>query len=60
MIAQKQARAYEEVVEILKGLRDLTEHESRLAEFEKEKQSIREEYPALSGLRGRMIEAGLI
>jgi hypothetical protein len=60
LVAQKQVRAYDEAVDILKDLRDLAKHESRLADFEKKVQSIREQNPTLSGLHRRMRDAKLI
>lgn len=60
LIAQKQTKAYEEAVGILKDLHDLAEHRAKLPEFKDKMRDIKRQYPTLNGLHRRMEAARLI
>ena len=60
LIAQKKIKAYDEAVTHLKELQELAQHRHDLAGFTARIQTIRQQYPSLSGLRYRLKQAGLL
>jgi hypothetical protein len=60
LIEQKKANTYDEAVNILKDLRDLTTHQQRMTEFQDKLTAIRGQYPTLQGLHRRLKEVGLV
>jgi hypothetical protein len=60
LIAQKQIKAYDEAVEILKDLRDLAADRHQSDRFAARVQEIQEAHRNLSGLRWRLQTAGLL
>jgi len=60
LIAQKQIKAYDQAVEILKDLRDLATDRDQSDRFSARVQEIQQAHPNLSGLRSRLRAAGLL
>jgi hypothetical protein len=60
LISQKKAKEYDEAVKHLKELRELAEYQQRSDEFAARIKQIREDFPTLSGLKSRLLDAGLI
>ena len=60
LIEQKKASTYDEVLIILKDLRDLAVHQQRMREFEDKLTIIRSHYPTSQGLNRRLKEARLV
>jgi hypothetical protein len=59
LIAQKQAKAYDEAVEILTQLRELAEYRHQLDQFQSKIQQIHKNYSRFSGLKYRLNRVGL-
>jgi hypothetical protein len=60
LIAQKQIKAYDQAVEILKDLRELAADRDQPARFAARVHEIQQAHPSLSGLRSRLRTAGLL
>ena len=60
LIAQKQTKAYDQAVAILKDLGELAEHHQRLEAFAAQVHQFQQQHSSLSGLRWRLQMAGLL
>lgn len=59
LIEQKKPKAYDEAVEILEDLRDLSKYLNQVDQFQLKIDHIHENYSMLPGLRSRLYRAGL-
>ncbi|GAG78996.1 unnamed protein product, partial [marine sediment metagenome] len=59
LIEQKKPKAYDEAVEILEDLRDLSKYLNQVDQFQLKIDHIHENYSMLPGLRSRLNRAGL-
>ncbi len=60
LVAQKQTKAYDQAVGILKDLRDLAEHRHQADTFQAGVRELQQRHRSLSGLRYRLEQAGLL
>ncbi|TAJ14429.1 hypothetical protein DMA11_05290 [Marinilabiliaceae bacterium JC017] len=60
LISEKKTKSYEEAIEILKDLKELSIHRKQGNDFYSRVELIRKKYSRLSGLQWRIKEAGLV
>jgi hypothetical protein len=60
LIERKKASTYDEVLNILKDLRDLAVHQQRMTEFQDKLAAIRSQYPTSQGLNRRLKEGRFV
>ena len=59
LIEQKQVKAYDEAVKIMRQLREVAEYQGELEKFLARIDQIQQDFPTLRGLHDRMRRAGL-
>ncbi len=60
LISEKQSKAYDEAIKILKDLKELAVYKGSLDDYSNKVEEINKEYKRLSGLTGRISDAKLI